>query len=277
MDTDTLQRLIDNPSEPVPVEWMRQCLSHTPWYILPALMLLHRNPQDVSDDERQLLMQHIALNAPDRAAALALIDADEAALADFYPPAPAPEPVSTDQAIDTFLAKYCPTSPAETSTLEQLIFNPQPEYATVLESQERSPQSEERSVKSEEGSPITQPEEAASSPVVGTHHGASAANDNADNADKVDKVDKDIKADMSDVSDMSDMSDNAVKAVKGATTADTPSFTESLARIYVRQGRYEKAYELFEQLNLDNPEKSPYFADQLRFLRLLIINSQHHS
>ena len=50
---------------------------------------------------------------------------------------------------------------------------------------------------------------------------------------------------------------------------------ESLAKIYIKQHRYERAYEIISRLNLNYPEKSVYFADQLRFLRKLIINSQH--
>ena len=51
--------------------------------------------------------------------------------------------------------------------------------------------------------------------------------------------------------------------------------SESLAKIYIRQGRYEKAYEIISHLNLNFPEKSRYFADQLRFLKKLIyINSK---
>ncbi len=49
-------------------------------------------------------------------------------------------------------------------------------------------------------------------------------------------------------------------------------FTETLAQIYIRQGRYSKALEIITLLNLKYPEKSAYFADQIRFLKKLIIN-----
>ena len=35
---------------------------------------------------------------------------------------------------------------------------------------------------------------------------------------------------------------------------------------------YQPALEIIMQLNLNNPEKSIYFADQIRFLRKLILN-----
>ena len=49
-------------------------------------------------------------------------------------------------------------------------------------------------------------------------------------------------------------------------------FSESLAKIYIQQRRYAKALEIIRKLNLNNPEKNAYFADQIRFLEKLIIN-----
>ena len=50
-------------------------------------------------------------------------------------------------------------------------------------------------------------------------------------------------------------------------------FTETLARIYIKQGRYSKALEIIQRLSLQVPKKNAYFADQIRFLEKLIINS----
>ncbi|MBP3726837.1 MAG: tetratricopeptide repeat protein [Bacteroidaceae bacterium] len=51
-------------------------------------------------------------------------------------------------------------------------------------------------------------------------------------------------------------------------------FTETLARIYLQQGRYDKALQIIKQLNLNYPEKSRYFADQIRFLEKAILSQQ---
>ena len=49
-------------------------------------------------------------------------------------------------------------------------------------------------------------------------------------------------------------------------------FTESLAHIYIKQRKYERALEIIKGISLKNPEKNIYFADQIRFLEKLIIN-----
>ena len=56
---------------------------------------------------------------------------------------------------------------------------------------------------------------------------------------------------------------------------DTGYFTETLAKIYIKQGRYSKALEIIRRLNLEYPKKNAYFADQIRFLEKLIINNNN--
>ena len=50
-------------------------------------------------------------------------------------------------------------------------------------------------------------------------------------------------------------------------------FTETLARIYIKQGRYSKALEIIQRLSLIYQKKNAYFADQIRFLQKLILNN----
>ncbi|MBQ8337196.1 MAG: tetratricopeptide repeat protein [Bacteroidaceae bacterium] len=52
--------------------------------------------------------------------------------------------------------------------------------------------------------------------------------------------------------------------------AENSFFTETLANIYIKQGKYEKALEIIKRLCLEYPNKNRYFADQIRFLEKII-------
>jgi predicted Zn-dependent protease len=53
-------------------------------------------------------------------------------------------------------------------------------------------------------------------------------------------------------------------------TLDDSYFTETLARVYFSQKRYDKALEIIRALNLKYPEKNVYFADQIQYLEKII-------
>lgn len=55
---------------------------------------------------------------------------------------------------------------------------------------------------------------------------------------------------------------------------DGSYFTETLAHIYIKQKRYEKALVIIKNLYLNYPKKNAYFADQIRFLEKLITNTK---
>jgi len=58
-------------------------------------------------------------------------------------------------------------------------------------------------------------------------------------------------------------------------TVNEGSFlSETLAKIHIKQKNYEKALEIMRKLYLLNPEKNRYFADQIRFLEKLVINTK---
>jgi len=72
-----------------------------------------------------------------------------------------------------------------------------------------------------------------------------------------------------------DNSSDTPPAVEEEEPAEEEYFTETLARIYIKQGRYQKALDIIQRLSSNYPEKNVYFADQIRFLEKLIINNNN--
>ena len=70
-----------------------------------------------------------------------------------------------------------------------------------------------------------------------------------------------------------DLDSDLTTEKKEGKTGEQGIFTETMARIYIKQGNYSKALEIIRQLSLENPKKNVYFADQIRFLEKLIINN----
>ena len=60
------------------------------------------------------------------------------------------------------------------------------------------------------------------------------------------------------------------KLRKEPKEGEKPSLTESFAKILIKNGNYSRALEIITEISLNNPEKSIYFADQIRFLKKVI-------
>ncbi len=67
---------------------------------------------------------------------------------------------------------------------------------------------------------------------------------------------------------------SAAAADEDAESDDDSYFTETLAKIYIKQQRYAKAIEIIKKLSLKYPKKSTYFANQIKQLEELIINAK---
>ena len=138
--------------------------------------------------------------------------------------------------IDGFIRK---SESAELSVFEKLVcFEEEP-----VASEEKENYSEEKESYSEENEPPS--EENGYAPVLSGEDGAS----------------------------LPEEAEVSAETVAGEGVDDS-CFTETLAKIYVKQHRYDKALEIIKKLSLNYPKKNAYFADQIRFLEKLIINAK---
>lgn len=227
-----------------------------PYFIFDGLLELRDHAAGLSAGELRRLKERIALNAADPAAASALANLTGDDWLSLYPAADTLRRPDTGSAIETFLNTFGSHNASETAQLEKLIFNPTPDYATTLAMQE------ERS--DAPAAPATEQDAMLDAFIASHPDGTAFAVEAAEAAVEVASVPPVPQPEPE-----APAVDTA--AAKPAPVAPvSSSLQESLAKSYIRQGRFQKAYDIISELNLNNPEKSAYFADQLRFLQKII-------
>ncbi|MGN1252022.1 MAG: hypothetical protein ACI4US_04000 [Muribaculaceae bacterium] len=227
-----------------------------PYFIFDGLLELRDHAASLSAGELRRLKERIALNAADPAAASALANLTGDDWLSLYPAADTLRRPDTGSAIETFLNTFGSQNASETAQLEKLIFNPTPDYATTLAMQE------ERS--DAPAAPATEQDAMLDAFIASHPDGTAFAVEAAEAAVEVASVPPVPQPEPE-----APAVDTA--AAKPAPVAPvSSSLQESLAKSYIRQGRFQKAYDIISELNLNNPEKSAYFADQLRFLQKII-------
>lgn len=262
MDTEhLLDRLLDSSQPaPAPAEVLA-CLKEKPWFYLLALAWLRRTAAEgmlFDPETRRQISRFAALSMPLNSARSMYVlndlvygdETDE----NFYPADPVPEPPSTAQAIDIFLDTYARPSDTdrETQVLEQMIFNPVADYASMLAQEEQNSLPPENDAES-------------------------GSNDDLLNRFIL-SARQNSQAPSHEVADKPLVTPPPIPAVNVAADALSPqddtTFSESLAKIYIKRKNYSGAHEIISKLNLKFPEKSVYFAVQLRFLDKLMLNER---
>ena len=227
-----------------------------PYFIFDGLLELRDHAGDLDAADLGRLKERIALNAADPAAASALANLTGDDWLSLYPAADTLRRPDTGSAIETFLNTFGSQNASETAQLEKLIFNPTPDFATTLAMQE------ERS--DAPAAPATEQDAMLDAFIASHPDGTAFAVEAAEAAVEVASVPPVPQPEPE-----APAVDTA--AAKPAPVAPvSSSLQESLAKSYIRQGRFQKAYDIISELNLNNPEKSAYFADQLRFLQKII-------
>ncbi len=245
-----------------------------PYFIFDGLLELRDHAGDLDAADLRRLKERIALNAADPAAASALANLTGDDWLSLYPAADSLRRPDTGSAIETFLNTFGSQNASETAQLEKLIFNPTPDYATTLAMQE-----EERG-----GSPAAPAtaQDAMLDAFIASHPDGTAFAVEAAEAAAVEAAEAAAAGTVAGTGEAGTVIGRArpITVTPTAPTGDaaapapvapvSSSLQESLAKSYIRQGRYQKAFDIISQLNLNNPEKSAYFADQLRFLQKII-------
>lgn len=233
--------LLGKASLPAPEarESVRSIMNRYPFFELPLALLLRNYPELFDDKSRLEAMKTVASKSSDPEAFFKMTAPDAPIFARFYPEEQK-KSMTTGDAITTFLATYGEEDPGESAMLERLIFNPVGDWSTRLEMEEES-------------TPVV-PKEKEPEP-----------------DDTLRRIDSFISAHTPETSQP--VATRKEKKIAPKPAADS-LLSQSLAKIYIKQRRYDKAYEIISQLSLNYPEKSCYFADQLRFLRKLMITQQ---
>ncbi|MCC8176135.1 MAG: hypothetical protein LIO91_06855 [Bacteroidales bacterium] len=255
---DTALRIsyyLDNPQEPVDPAWVEEMSRLHPGVTVPATLLLSRMHPQVAEEQAREITERLAILSPSRETLASILLPEAAAWLNFYHEQKGPEPLTTDQVIDKFIDNYGGRDPKEDALLERLIFHPTADYAQVLAEEEES------FLPTPNDAPEGSQDALINSFILEHRKAASDDTRAALGGPALDGRDKPSTQDDASRGDLPTGSQSPRPA---------PALSESLAKIYTKQGRYEQAFEIISQLSLNNPEKSIYFADQLRFLRKLI-------
>ncbi len=264
---EQLQYYLNHRDEPVDPDWVDAMAEAYPYYTAPAVMLLSRDTSGIPRERLQAIGFRLRLNSPDPQALLSEISPEAAALAGIYPSTTPAPTTSTDEAIDRFIATYGHSSPQEDALLERLIFNPTPEYAQTLEQEATGTPA-----------PAGQPAPGSQDDLINAFILKNTPPQTPATPTEQKSAGQPDAADSQAIEQSAEPQPETDHRHRVQPPADLPaeaSLTEGLARVYIQQRRYDRAFEILHAISLNNPEKSIYFADQLRFLQKLIINQRH--
>lgn len=260
-DARKLKCLLENPDAPDAGEWLRALGEKYPYFPIARALELRSAYAELTGVDRERLVEDLALSLSDSGAARRLADSAGDEFDNFYPPEVKPAKPSTDTTIDRFLETYGNESAEETATLEKLIFNPVPDYAQQLERDEAAPTEEDTAGDSQL---------ARINRFIRSQQ-QSAPDAIAESQNEMEPAATEASAEVTHQEPAAAPQSAPERRLSAAATPENSLLSESLAKIYIKTHRYERAYEILSRLSLAVPEKNAYFADQLRFLRKVML------
>lgn len=261
-------------SEQPDAAWIDDMRRRYPFFTLPLARALCSLPKD--SPERAELMNRLALSVADSDALMRMTDEADLRFRNFYPPKEQPRTPDTVSAIDEFLARFASSTPEEEAAIERMIFNPVPDYSQQLarETESNLPEAPAEGDNSREDRLnrfiLSEHHKQDGMPVSASTESGSQATAAAPQNEQQPAPQKEPQSAPRPMAVKSPESQQK----RTAPSHETSLLSESLAKIYIKSHKYERAYEILHRLSLEFPEKSRYFADQLRFLRKLIINER---
>lgn len=228
------------------IEWVEEVLNKYPYFTTPLLLYLKEH--GIAGNEQ--LLARLAIASPDRKALALQLGEDVERFNSFYPAEAAPVTPDTDDAIDRFLTSFGSNNPKEVEAINNAIFNPTPDYADILAAEERNA-----------GGPAPLAQQSSQDELINNFISENLQREQAvAQAPSQPHVDESEKAEI------------ANDSIDNPEVIDDSMLQESLAKTYIARRKYAQALEILENINLRFPEKSIYFADQIRFLRKLVLN-----
>lgn len=221
----------------------RRLIAEYPFFTLPAIVALRDCRSLLTEREQEEMTLKVALSDSGHTELFNILSSRAGEFRNFYPPEQQPATPTTEDAIDTFLRRYGSgaDNPQETALLERLIFNPMPEYASVLRQQDTS-------------------DPAVTAPAPANSHAA--------------LIDEFIRKHNPDAAAEQPAPAEPARQPHIADPSPDSLLSETLAKFHIRRRQYDKALEIISNLAVSYPHKSEQYESQMRFLRKLIKNQK---
>ena len=233
-----------------------------PYYIYPALSALAVATQE----QRAILVRRIAAAVGDEAMLRTAIGIDPAEFADFYPDMKAPE-LSTSETIDTFISTFSSEKRASAPAIDNIVAAP------AIDNIVAAPAIDYAAMLAADSDSV---------PLPGADSDSTADLLNSFLGTKPKTPDPTPEPTPAPAPELAmqppHQQDTKPDDKPSVETISSPGYesnlSEALLKVMIKKGNYSKALEIINELSLNFPKKSIYFADQKRFLKKLMLNRE---